>query len=51
MRKFSAWLDELRQRPPGAGVEARYYEKGAVTGEDFKQVRDGKPGTDGGAGS
>jgi ectoine hydroxylase-related dioxygenase (phytanoyl-CoA dioxygenase family) len=33
MQKLSAWLDELRDRPPGEGPEARYYERSPITGQ------------------
>ncbi len=35
MKKASVWLADLQQRLPGEGVEARYYEKSAVTGESM----------------
>ncbi len=35
MDKVSAWLDELRDKLPGEGKEAMYYEKSTLTGENI----------------
>ena len=35
MDKVSAWLDELRDKLPGEGKEAKYYEKSTLTGENI----------------
>ena len=35
MDRVSDWLDELRDKTPGAGREAKYYEKSEITGENI----------------
>jgi ectoine hydroxylase-related dioxygenase (phytanoyl-CoA dioxygenase family) len=35
MRKVSAWLDDLEDRPETSGHAAKYYERSPVTGEDI----------------
>jgi ectoine hydroxylase-related dioxygenase (phytanoyl-CoA dioxygenase family) len=34
MRRVSDWLDELAERGPDVGLDARYWEKSAITGEE-----------------
>ena len=38
MAKVSAWLDELRDRRPAEGEEAKYYEQSVITGENAKET-------------
>ena len=35
MAKFSAWLDELRDKQPAEGEEAKYYETSPISGESI----------------
>ncbi len=35
MAKISAWLDELRDKQPAGGEEAKYYETSPISGENF----------------
>lgn len=35
MKKVSDWLDELQQKLPEEGLEAKYYEKSPITGENM----------------
>ncbi|MEE8189856.1 MAG: phytanoyl-CoA dioxygenase family protein, partial [Kiloniellales bacterium] len=35
MAKLSAWLDELRDRQPAEGEEAKYFETSPISGENI----------------